>query len=922
MAETHELRLKINASAARAGANEFRGALKSIQKAVQELDRTSDGAFTSLRTGAKDAATATASATDRVATSSKTAGDRIKQMALASASALRTSQNEAQRLAERFNNLGDTQALTRLNAELAQLKTNLTNAQSGLDVRAARSSFADTSAELKRYANNLDASARAERQSIEGQRAHAASLDALRAKYNPLYSASKQYEAALEEISAAEKAGVISAQVAGSARERAAAQLSGASAAADQYGSALRRNAAATQQGIMVGHQLSDVLITAQMGFQSVGMIALQQGSQLASQFNSIRAAGGSLFGTLLSGFTSLVNPLTLITLAVVAVGAAVAKWFFSAGEETKSFADSLSDTTSAVSDLRSATQSLAGATLGSLADGYGRVNDELRVHLERLQQIAEIEAKDTTRDLIAALRDELVSDGNIFTTELDAIRRAFDTTNDSARFMVALLDDIGQAATLKEQAGYVTRLREEIERTTGGLDKAEGSARDLLIQVIKSEDVYKKLVAAADGTADATARGASSASSLASQLGTAADAARQLLATLGAVPGAVAALGRSVDQQISALQAQNESLNLQLNVGLSSEAANRRVQLNDLLKGGAITPDAAAKEFEKIGQLDALAKAQEALRKKLSEANKPAKSGGGGRVSQLGDEENQIKRLVEQMNTRIFKLDQENESLRLLSSGQAATQESAELMAAAMKLGGGAIDEQTMAMVRQYEQAVLLNQQLQKLAKDPVKDWLAAVPTWREAGRQIETEVFGHLSNTIATFIKTGEASFDALGDAILGTVADIVADMAVKELVGLLGGNVSGTGQGGFGLGGIIGAFFGSLADGGYSTAAPAMASAPLSAFRHAPHYASGTANTSGIPAILHDNEAVIPLSKGRKVPVEFGESAARGGGNMIQNFHWTVNAPDPDAFRKSQKQTLAEAGVASRKAMRDIR
>lgn len=463
-------------------------------------------------------------------------------------------------------------------------------------------------------------------------------------------------------------------------------------------------------------------------------------------------------------------------------------------------------------------------------------------------------------------------------------------------------------------------------------------------------------------------------------------------------------------------------------------------------------------------------AKYKELAETETNNAGKPggSKGGGGGRSKALGDESKQIKNLINQMNNRIFKMEQENTALSLLASGQAATQESAELMAAAMKLGGGAIDETTMAMVRQYEQAVLLNQQLQKLAKDPVKDWLAAVPTWREAGRQIETEVFDSLSDTIANFIKTGEFSFEALGESILSAVADIVADKAVKELVTLLGGNIGpGGGEGGFGLGGILASMFGmggsmgdaadpilggglgGAADGaqmqtaiiagstqgaeimrtaivssasavgssiqtGGSTAAAQMSTAvntsgatagatmatavttstatggatmgtaitsasatgaaamggaiatasgasggggggggffsaifgeggffssffakdggisssptsynvgpimPASAFRNAPHYAQGTPNTSGIPAMLHDNEAVIPLSGNRKVPVELGTGAMGGGGGTIINQNWNITTPDADSFRRSKSQTLAEAAAASRKAL----
>ena len=51
-------------------------------------------------------------------------------------------------------------------------------------------------------------------------------------------------------------------------------------------------------------------------------------------------------------------------------------------------------------------------------------------------------------------------------------------------------------------------------------------------------------------------------------------------------------------------------------------------------------------------------------------------------------------------------------------------------------------------------------------------------------------------------------------------------------------------------------------------------------LSAFNSAPQFAEGTANTSrytsrvpggGIPSILHPNEAVVPLSRGRSIPVD---------------------------------------------------
>jgi hypothetical protein len=87
----------------------------------------------------------------------------------------------------------------------------------------------------------------------------------------------------------------------------------------------------------------------------------------------------------------------------------------------------------------------------------------------------------------------------------------------------------------------------------------------------------------------------------------------------------------------------------------------------------------------------------------------------------------------------------------------------------------------------------------------------------------------------------------------------------------------------------------------------------------FRNAPHFAQGTPNTSGIPAILHDNEAVIPLSRGRKIGVELnGDSAGGGGGTTIVNQSFNISTPDADSFRKSQKQVAADMASAGQRAV----
>jgi len=112
------------------------------------------------------------------------------------------------------------------------------------------------------------------------------------------------------------------------------------------------------------------------------------------------------------------------------------------------------------------------------------------------------------------------------------------------------------------------------------------------------------------------------------------------------------------------------------------------------------------------------------------------------------------------------------------------------------------------------------------------------------------------------------------------------------------------------------ILGGLF---SEGGYSTDAVAHAAVPASAFRHAPHYSQGTANTSGIPAILHPNEAVVPLSGGRKIPVELGDAEAGGGKVINQNFAFSIQSPDADSFRRSRQQIEADMAMSGQRAMR---
>ncbi len=97
----------------------------------------------------------------------------------------------------------------------------------------------------------------------------------------------------------------------------------------------------------------------------------------------------------------------------------------------------------------------------------------------------------------------------------------------------------------------------------------------------------------------------------------------------------------------------------------------------------------------------------------------------------------------------------------------------------------------------------------------------------------------------------------------------------------------------------------------EGGYSTS-------PVVRWNNAPHYSEGTHNTTpGIPAVLHDNEAVIPLSRGRKVPVTLTNERGSGSPTVVNNV-WNVQTPNADSFKRSQQQMSNQMHRAATRAV----
>ncbi|GGO50297.1 Lambda phage tail tape-measure protein (Tape_meas_lam_C) [Roseovarius pacificus] len=1077
MAETHELRLKIDAGAAESGAKKFRGAIASVRKAVNDLERDTSGAFTSLKSLPKvdvsglKAATAEANRLSKATAASGNASDRaaenIRKLALQSANALRVSSDQASRLRDRLLSVGDTAGLAKLEAGLARLRTSLTNATSGLDVQESRSQYSTLASELNRTARESErlraetiSAAQAQETAANAARTRTEALQRLRAAHDPLFANSQRYEQSLREIQQLEDAGVMSAQRAAQAREQASQTLMAASAANTRYAKTATVSSMHTAN---MAAQFNDIGVMLAAG-QSPLLLAVQQGTQV-SQVLNMMGNRASILATLKSGFLSMVSPVSLVTVGVIALGAAIIQHIGSAIPPTVTFKDAMEDLNESISNASNAASKTD--SYAALRDEYGAVTTEVLRLIEVQKQLAQIDALSDLRAARDSLSGEsfeigwlksLAGYADTAAGRARRLRDELDLTKEAATTLESLWSRSRATNNAEELADLYAQMRETIIDSVGGVENLTGAQGEHVRKLTEAEDAARRTSGAIGGAVDQTYAWAGAMAGVRMEIAA-------ILSSLASIGGGVL----SNAARASELTALNAGKNVRAaavereRFMFNQKMAAKEMQAN--ATGGVAgwaqkqLIDAERHQFNEGLRLDAqLDAAREAARKA---AKSSSKGGGGSRKAALTEEQKATEELTKSLKDRLNSLQEERIELDLVASGQFETAEGARAMAEAMVAGGGAVDKTTAAMIRQIDAAAKLNEELKRVSEDPVKKWRESVPTWKDAATEIEMGAINHVRDALSEMIQTGKFDIESLGEAILGTVADIVADKATKELHTLLGGadrengglfgglfggfksigdpetpNITGgegagvaqggaqaaqaissgmiqagqqvsqqinaamtqggqqagqqarmghvqggqsaanatraagmqhgqqvrsatmtSGQqhatkvktaietggqqhaqmirgasasggggggllsglfGGDGIGGILSMAVGAFAEGGMSNSPVGMATAPISAFRHAPHFSAGTPNTSGIPAILHDNEAVVNLTKGRKIPVELnGDPATGAGGGVVNNFNWNVTSPDADSFRRSQKQLASDAFSASRRA-----
>jgi len=194
-------------------------------------------------------------------------------------------------------------------------------------------------------------------------------LEALRAKYNPLFATISQYKSNLADLKRAYAIGAISSAefTAAQSRERQAtlaniAAIKGRNSAIEAVPRGGVRTRGAGNNGFQTANiaaQFQDIAVTSAMGMNPL-QIALQQGTQLSMALGENGAAGAAK--ALGAGFLSLISPISLVTVGLVAGTAALIEYFSKSHTELKTMDDALKAHTDSVNILKDSYHQLADA--------------------------------------------------------------------------------------------------------------------------------------------------------------------------------------------------------------------------------------------------------------------------------------------------------------------------------------------------------------------------------------------------------------------------------------------------------------------------------------------------------------------------------------------------------------------------------
>lgn len=262
----------------------------------------------------------------------------------------------------------------------------------------------------------------------------------------------------------------------GNAGRKAFGEIEKIAPAGNASGAALDRmgdsSKAAAMYAGQLGFQLNDIGTMLVSG-QSPFLLMAQQGPQVVQIFGQMRAAGMAIGPAISGAFTSLLNPLSLATLAVIGFGAAAIQWLSGSEEEALTFEDAVKDLEGRIDAYKSAAERASGPTK-DLAKDFGTASAAARAYYRDLAEVERREAERAIRTANEALQTDIgvyLDDSSYGTGNQNALADMFGLSiwSDDARKQInAVLDAmsaVGQAEGFEDQVDALERLKTAMEQ-------------------------------------------------------------------------------------------------------------------------------------------------------------------------------------------------------------------------------------------------------------------------------------------------------------------------------------------------------------------------------------------------------------------------------------------------------------------------
>lgn len=226
---------------------------------------------------------------------------------------------------------------------------------------------------------------------------NSAAIKSLAAEFNPLMAAQIRFAELEQRAADAVRQGIISKQSAEDYLQSMSAQYMKAAQAQQVFAQGADN---ARHHVMNLGYQLNDIGMMMALG-QNPFALMMQQGPQVAQIFAQMNAEGRKIGPTLAGAFTSILNPTTLVTLALIGGAAALTQWAFKgrdAAAANNTFADSLTGVADAANSYAMAVQ-VANQGSTALTAQYGAQAQELQRLYDLNVQLEQIKLGQAIRE-------------------------------------------------------------------------------------------------------------------------------------------------------------------------------------------------------------------------------------------------------------------------------------------------------------------------------------------------------------------------------------------------------------------------------------------------------------------------------------------------------------------------------------------